>query len=89
MEYLVRSPSDANKVQLMTEKEIAARGIENKNVLLKIIPDKDDPKLFSIESCAKTGDYDEATDKLWLVTKSLKRNGVKEVQSLVESRISN
>jgi hypothetical protein len=87
MEYLARVPSDGNQIQLLTEKEIAARGIENSSMLLKIIPDKDDPKAFAVESCAKTSDYDESNDKLWLVIKSLKRNGIKEVWSLVEDRI--
>eukprot|EP00826_Nyctotherus_ovalis_P051410 TRINITY_DN641_c0_g4_i4.p4 TRINITY_DN641_c0_g4~~TRINITY_DN641_c0_g4_i4.p4 ORF type:complete len:130 (-),score=38.97 TRINITY_DN641_c0_g4_i4:1648-2037(-) len=79
MEYLIRMPSEGGQVQLATEKELATRNISKENVLLKIIPDKNDPKIFAIESCTKTSDYDEAIDKLWLITKSLKKDGVKEV----------
>jgi len=32
-----------------------------------------------VENCSKTGIYEEAIDKLWLITKSLKKSGLKEV----------
>lgn len=82
MGYLVRIPNEAEQIQLMTEKQLLAKNISHENVLLKIIPDKDDPKKFTIESCSTTSDYDESTDKLWLITKSLKCNGKKEVLNI-------
>lgn len=79
VKYLVRTSNTPDEIDLLTEKEILARKIPNESILLKIVPNKENPETFQIENCSKTGMYGEAIDKLWLITKSLKRNGEKEV----------
>ena len=77
--YLVRKNNPTGEVQLLTEKELQTQLAPGDAVLLKIVPSKTNPESFMVENCSKTGIYEEAIDKLWLITKSLKRNGVKEV----------
>lgn len=77
-EYLVRVPNEGG-IQLMPEKDLTKNSIPPENILLKITPNNEDPKSFIIDNCSKTSDYEEATDKLWLITKSLKDDGQSQV----------
>ena len=80
---MIRDTNVIGQTDLLSEKELTIRGITDQSVLLKIIPNKETPETFLIENCAKSELYDEGADKLWLITKSLKRDGVKEVMSFV------
>lgn len=81
--YLVRVNSPTDGVELVSEKEISNRKIPNESILLKVIPDEENPESFQIENCSRTGKYEDAIDKLWLVVKSLKKDGEKEVELLL------
>ena len=60
---------------LLESNEMETQAGPNDAVLLKTKPNKNNPKSYMIESCSKTGVYEEAADKLWLVTKSIKQDG--------------
>ena len=77
--YLIRDSNALGGIDLINEDELSIRSMPKEDVLFKIIPDKDNTQNFTIESCSKTGICEEVIDKLWLITKSLKRNGKKEV----------
>lgn len=86
VKYLVRVPTTPSVIELMSEKEMVAREVPREAVLLKVIPNKDSAGTFLIENCSRTGVYEEGTDKLWLITRSLKLNGEKQVRDEVDSR---
>lgn len=86
VKYLVREPSADGEVELLGEEEVESRKIPDQSLLLKIVPNKENPESFLIESCSKTGRYEDATDKLWLIINSLKRDNVKEVLLRINAR---
>jgi hypothetical protein len=77
----VRFSNSQDNVELLSEKEINSRKNTNDPVLFKVFPDKENVDSFIVEDCSKTGKYGDPIDKLWLVIKNLKRDGVKEVNA--------
>ena len=77
--FLVRTPGNQESVELLNEKETANRKIPSESILLKVFPNKENANSFIVENCSRTGKYEDAIDKLWLVIKSLKRDETKEV----------
>ena len=64
---------------MLNEEQKKAQVEKNDALLFKIVPNDSDPKSFCIENCSATGIYEESIDKLWLVTKTLKTDGIAEV----------
>lgn len=77
--YLVRKGNSQAEVILVTEEQKRTQVEPNDSVLFKIVPGVTSPECFTIETCSTTGVYEEAIDKLWLVTKAIKTNDKKEV----------
>lgn len=76
----MRVPNVPDAVELLSEKEIADSKVPIESILLKIVPNKENPEVFQIENCSRTGKYEDAIDKLWLIIKSLQRDEEKEVR---------
>jgi len=78
--YLVRKGNAQAEVMLLTEEQKEAQVEANDSLLFKISPVPGSPEEFKVEARSKTGPYDEAIDKLWLVIKALKSNDKQEVK---------
>ena len=59
----------------VTSRESDTKVGHNDAIWLKVKPNKNTPKSYMRESWSNTGVYEEAADKLWLVTKSIKQDG--------------
>eukprot|EP00826_Nyctotherus_ovalis_P065461 TRINITY_DN9626_c0_g2_i34.p1 TRINITY_DN9626_c0_g2~~TRINITY_DN9626_c0_g2_i34.p1 ORF type:complete len:277 (-),score=58.36 TRINITY_DN9626_c0_g2_i34:693-1523(-) len=87
VKFLVRVPNTPDAVDLLSEKEITDSKVPIESILLKIVPNKENPEVFQIENCSRTGKYEDAIDKLWLIIKSLQRDGEKEEYKLSRGEI--
>ena len=74
--YLIRV-NRTGEVRIISDKERAYENPNDITTLIKITPTPY-AQVFSIESCSDNDIYEDSSNKLWLVLRNLKKNGLLE-----------